>query len=90
MAEVSSFSLHFSYLLIVSLSVSSKNSLSFVGPLKIFEIGQTGFFTEVESELKDKKAGRLGGMKNWYGCNFSWLFIHIDLDRDCLIAEENI
>lgn len=29
-------------------------------------IGQIGFFTEVELGLRDKKVGRLGGMKNWY------------------------
>ncbi|KAL3616017.1 hypothetical protein CASFOL_040311 [Castilleja foliolosa] len=39
------------------------------GLWRTFEIGQTGFFTEVELELKEKKAGRLGGMKNWKSDN---------------------
>lgn len=33
---------------------------------RTFGIGQTGFFTEVELELREEKAGRLGGMKNWH------------------------
>lgn len=38
----------------------------FSGQWKTSEIGQIGFFIEVELELKEKKAGKLGGMKNWY------------------------
>lgn len=37
-----------------------------LGWSKTFGIGQTGFCTEVELELREKKAGKLGGMKNWY------------------------
>lgn len=43
-----------------------------IGQLRISEIGQIGFFTEVELVLREKKAGKLGGMKNWY----STLILH--------------
>ncbi|RAL36889.1 hypothetical protein DM860_016831 [Cuscuta australis] len=32
---------------------------------RTLEIGQTGFCIEVELELKEKKVGRLGGMRSW-------------------------
>ena len=65
MAEVSSF---FS---LFSLNWSNHSTLltlyfAVIGQLRISEIGQIGFFTEVELVLREKKAGKLGGMKNWY------------------------
>ena len=40
-------------------------SLALSGSSRISETGQTGFFTEVVLGLKEKKAGKLGVMKNW-------------------------
>ena len=37
----------------------------FLGWWKISEIGQIGYSTEVELVLREKKAGKLGGKKNW-------------------------
>jgi len=36
-----------------------------LGWWKTFEIGQIGYYTEVESVLREKKAGKHGGKKNW-------------------------
>lgn len=46
-----------------------------------FGTGQTGYFTEVELELKEKRAGRHGGKKNWY-----MRLLHL-LNSKCLISE---
>lgn len=85
MAEVSIAVRNYTLYIILSCFVLLHlNNFSLVGRLRTSEIGQIGSFIEAESVSKVKKAGKLGGMENWYRIIYPHEFVNLLSQSSCL------